>query len=209
MMNDKMDVKRIFITGNGTDVGKTVISAIVTEYLKADYWKPVQSGELENTDTMKVRKLVSNNESVFHEETFKLKQPLSPHASAEMDGVNIQLEDFTLPVTDNHLVIEGAGGLMVPLNNKLLIADLITHFASSVILVSRNYLGSINHTLLTVQELQRRSIPIVGIVFNGEHTPQTENFILQYTQLPFLFRVNMENTVDKQTILKYAEQISL
>ena len=202
-------MKTIFITGNGTDIGKTIISAIVTENLEADYWKPVQSGELENTDTMKVKRLVSNSKTVFHTERFKLIQPLSPHASAEIDGIQIQLDDFKLPVTNNHIVIEGAGGLMVPLNNKILIADLITHFASSVILVSRNYLGSINHTLLTIQELRRRNIPIIGIVFNGAHTPQTENFILQYTQLPLLFRVNMEDKIDKQTVLKYSRQINL
>lgn len=202
-------MKTIFITGNGTDIGKTIISAIITEHLEADYWKPVQSGELDNTDTMKVIRLVSNSKTVFHTERFKLIQPLSPHASAKIDGIQIQLEDFKLPITSNHLVIEGAGGLMVPLNNKILIADLITHFASSVILVSRNYLGSINHTLLTVQELRRRNIPIIGIVFNGEHTPQSENFILQYTQLPLLFRVDMEEQIDKQTILKYSRQINL
>ena len=202
-------MKTIFITGNGTDIGKTIISAIITEHLEADYWKPVQSGELDNTDTMKVIRLVSNSKTVFHTERFKLIQPLSPHASAEIDGIQIQLEDFKLPITSNHLVIEGAGGLMVPLNNKILIADLITHFASSVILVSRNYLGSINHTLLTVQELRRRNIPIIGIVFNGEHTPQSENFILQYTQLPLLFRVDMEEQIDKQTILKYSREINL
>ena len=200
-------MKTIFITGNGTDIGKTIISAIITEHLEADYWKPVQSGELENTDTMKVKSLVSNSKTVFHPEQFKLVQPLSPHASAEIDGVEIELEDFNLPSTTNHLVIEGAGGLMVPLNNKLLIADLITHFKSSVIVVSRNYLGSINHTLLTIQELRSRNIPIIGIVFNGEHNPQTENFILQYTQLPLLFRVEMEEQIDKQTILKYSRQI--
>jgi dethiobiotin synthetase len=202
-------MKTIFITGNGTDIGKTIISAIITEHLAADYWKPVQSGELDNTDTMKVIRLVSNSKTVFHTECFKLIQPLSPHASAEIDGIQIQLEDFKLPITSNHLVIEGAGGLMVPLNNKILIADLITHFASGVILVSRNYLGSINHTLLTVQELRRRNIQIIGIVFNGEHTPQSENFILQYTQLPLLLRVDMEEQIDKQTILKYSRQINL
>ena len=157
---------------------------------------------------MKVKRLVSNSKTVFHEEPFKLIQPLSPHASAELEGVKIQLEDFKLPVTNNHLVIEGTGGLMVPLNNKALIADPIAYFKTSVVLVSRNYLDSINHTLLTVQELKRREIPILGIVFNGEHTPQTENFILQYTQLPLLFRVNMEDKVDKQTIIKNSEQIS-
>jgi len=202
-------MKRIFITGNGTDIGKTVVSAIITEALNADYWKPVQSGELHNTDTMKVKQLVSNSKTVFHAERFRLQQPLSPHAAAEIDGVEIHLNDFLLPKTDNHLIIEGAGGLMVPLNSQLLIADLIKHFDASVILVSQNYLGSINHTLLTIQELRRRNIPIIGIVFNGEHTPQTENFIQQFTQLPILFRVDMESMINQQTILKYANEINL
>ena len=202
-------MKRIFITGNGTDIGKTIVSAIITEALHADYWKPVQSGELHNTDTMKVKQLVSNSKTVFHTERFRLQQPLSPHAAAEIDGVEIKLKDFTLPETNNHLIIEGAGGLMVPLNNQLLIADLILHFEASVILVSRNYLGSINHTLLTIQELRRRNIPVIGIVFNGEYTPQTEIFIQQYTKLPVLFRVDMERTIDKQTILKYAHKLEL
>lgn len=202
-------MKRIFITGNGTDVGKTVVSAIITEALNADYWKPVQSGELHHTDTMKVKQLISNSKTVYHAERFSLQQPLSPHAAAEIDGVEIQLNDFLLPKTDNHLIIEGAGGLMVPLNSQLLIADLIKHFEASVILVSRNYLGSINHTLLTIQELRRRNIPIIGIVFNGEHTPQTENFIQQFTQLPILFRVDMESSINQQTILKYANKINL
>jgi dethiobiotin synthetase len=207
-MKNNTAAKRIFITGNGTDVGKTIISAIITEYLNADYWKPIQSGELDNTDTMKVARLVSNTRSVFHQERFKLQHPLSPHAAAAIEGVKIEMEDFKLPITNNHLVIEGAGGLMVPLNDTILIADLITYFQASVVVVSRNYLGSINHTLLTVQELQRRAIPILGLVFNGVPTPASEDYILQYTKLPLLFRVNIEDTIDKQTIIKYSEQIS-
>ena len=202
-------MKRIFITGNGTDIGKTVISSIITEALQADYWKPIQSGELDNTDTMKVKNLISNTKSFFHPERFKLNEPLSPHAAAAIDGIAIELKDFLIPETKNHLVVEGAGGLMVPLNNKDLIADLISHLGLSVILVSRNYLGSINHTLLTFNELQRRNIPILGLVFNGESTPATEHFIAQYTNLPVLFRVNNEENIDKQTILKYAQKLVL
>ena len=200
-------MKRIFVTGIGTDVGKTVVSAIITESLNADYWKPIQSGELDNSDTMKVKKLVSNSATVYHPERFKLLQPLSPHAAARIDRVSIKLEDFTLPNTHNHLVIEGAGGLLVPLNSQFLIADLISNLGLSVVLVSRNYLGSINHTLLTINELCRRNIPILGIVFNGEATPQTENFIEKYSQIPVLFRVQMEKEINKQIILKYAESI--
>ncbi len=202
-------MKRIFITGNGTDIGKTIISSIITEALQADYWKPIQSGELDNTDTMKVKNLISNTKSIFHPERFKLNEPLSPHAAAAIDGIAIELKDFLIPETQNHLVVEGAGGLMVPLNNKDLIADLISHLGLSVILVSRNYLGSINHTLLTYNELKRRNITILGLVFNGEPTPATEHFIAQYTNLPVLFSVNNEEIIDKQTILKYAQKLVL
>ncbi|MBY0347632.1 MAG: dethiobiotin synthase [Hydrotalea flava] len=202
-------MKRIFVTGIDTNVGKTIVSAILTQALKADYWKPVQSGDLQNTDTMKVKSLVNNPDTVYHPEIYKLSQPLSPHAASEIDRVTINLEDFNLPETENHIIIEGAGGLMVPLNNQCLIADLISHLGVSVVLVSRNYLGSINHTLLTIQELRRRNIPVLGIVFNGEHTPQTEIFIQQYSQLPVLFRVKIEKTINKQTILKYANCIKI
>ncbi|WP_035672451.1 dethiobiotin synthase [Flavobacterium sp. 83] len=201
-------MKRIFITGIGTNIGKTVVSAIVTEYLNADYWKPIQSGDLMDSDTMKVKTLISNNKSVFHPEKYRLSQPLSPHAAAKRDGVAIKLEDFILPETENHLVIEGAGGLMVPLNNEILIADLIQHLNASVLLVSQNYLGSINHTLLTIQELKRRNITIIGIVINGESTPETEAFVMQYSNLPIIFRVENESSIDQNTVLKYAEKLN-
>ena len=146
---------RLFVTGIGTEVGKTVISAILTEALEADYWKPVQAGDLDYSDTHKVKDLVSNSKSVFHCETHALNHPMSPHAAAERDGVEISLNDFQIPKTDNHLVIEGAGGLMVPLNRKDCIIDLIENFGVEAVLVSRNYLGSINHTLLSVEALSK------------------------------------------------------
>ena len=98
-------MKKIFVTGIGTNIGKTIVSAILTESLNADYWKPIQSGALMNTDTMKVKKLVSNKKTVCHPEIFRLSQPLSPHASAEIDGVAIKLKDFAVPKTKNHLII--------------------------------------------------------------------------------------------------------
>jgi dethiobiotin synthetase len=205
----KIAMKRIFVTGIGTGIGKTLVSAIITEYLQADYWKPIQSGDLDNTDTMTVRRLISNSESVLHEERFRLTQPLSPHASAEIDGIEMKLNDFTTPESaKQYLVIEGAGGLMVPINNTTTIADLIKFLDASVILVSKNYLGSINHTLLTIQELERREIPITGLVFNGECLPQTENFIINYSNLPVIFRLDNEATINKKTVQKYAARIS-
>ena len=116
-------MRKIFVTGIGTDVGKTVVSAILTEALEADYWKPIQAGDLDNSDSLKIERFISNNKTVIHLEGVKLNSPMSPHAAAEIDSLEIQLSDFVLPETANHLVVEGAGGLMVPLNDKDLIID--------------------------------------------------------------------------------------
>ena len=153
-------MKRFFVTGIGTDVGKTIASAILVEALRADYWKPIQAGNLSNTDTLKVRSLISNLISVIHPETYRFSKALSPHAAAQADKVKIKTEKIIVPKTTNILVIEGAGGLMVPLNDKSLVIDLIEKFKAEVILVSNNYLGSINHTLLSVEALKSRNIAI-------------------------------------------------
>ncbi len=115
-------MRKIFVTGIGTDVGKTVVSAILTEALEADYWKPVQAGDLDNSDSIKIGNLISNNQTVIHSEGIKLTSPMSPHAAAEIDSIEIKLSDFKFPKTENNLIVEGAGGLMVPLNDKDLIA---------------------------------------------------------------------------------------
>jgi dethiobiotin synthetase len=198
-------MKRFFVSGIGTDVGKTIASAIFAESLEADYWKPIQAGSLNNTDTMKVRSLISNSKSVIHPETFRLSQPMSPHAAAEMDQLKMKLEDFILPETTNTLIIEGAGGVMVPLNDASLMIDLIEKLHAAVILVSSNYLGSINHTLLSVSALRSRNIPIAGIVFNGKTTPSSEEYILKYTGLKCLLNMEEEKTIDKNILLKYKE----
>jgi dethiobiotin synthetase len=197
-------MKTYFITGIGTDIGKTIVSSILVEALKADYWKPIQSGDLHQTDTMKVQGLINNSISHFFPEAYRLTEPMSPHAAAAIDGVTINLESITVPSTNNNLIIEGAGGLMVPLNNDSLVIDLIEKLKAEVILVSRNYLGSINHTLLSIEALQRRNIPIKGIIFNGNPVSTSEKFICEYTGLKSLFHIDNEQTIDKQTILKYA-----
>ncbi len=188
---------------NGTEIGKTVVSAIVVEALQADYWKPVQSGALEDSDRETVRRLISNPVSQFHPETYRLREPLSPHAAAALDGVEISLNAFTLPHTSNHLVVELAGGLMVPLNDQDLMIDLVKQLNLPVLLVSKHYLGSINHTLLSVEALQNRLIPILGIVFNGPETPATEDFILNYTGLTSFGRIEWEAVVTKEFASRY------
>jgi dethiobiotin synthetase len=198
-------MNKYFITGIGTDVGKTVISAILVEALGADYWKPVQAGDLDFTDTDRVRSWISNRKTVFHPTTYALNTPMSPHAAAEMDQVEIDLRNIADPETDQDLVIEGAGGLLVPLNNEETILDMIRE-DYKVIVVSRNYLGSINHTLLTLEALRSRGLEVAGLIFNGKEVPSTESIIELQGKVKVLGRIDEETTVDKAVIRKYAEQ---
>jgi dethiobiotin synthetase len=204
-----MHNKPLFVTGIGTDIGKTLISAILVEKLKCDYWKPIQSGELDNSDTMKVQRLITNSISVFHPESYRLTQSYSPHKSAALDGIEIDEKSIIAPKGNNQLLIEGAGGLMVPLNNHALVIDLIKQLNAEVILVSQNYLGSINHTLLSIEALKQRSIPVKGVVFNGEENTSTEDYITIYTQVKHLGRVPALPAVDKNTITDAGKYISL
>ncbi|MFM2286024.1 MAG: hypothetical protein RLZZ543_1521 [Bacteroidota bacterium] len=201
-------MKRYFITGIGTGVGKSVMSALLCEALQADYWKPIQSGELDNSDSMTVQSLISNPVSNFHPESYRLSEPLSPHASAQRAGIDIDPSSIVPPSTQNTLVIEGAGGLMVPLNNSTLYIDLIDSFQAEVILVSRHYLGSINHTLLSAESLMLRRLPVKGIVFNGDENPETESVILSMTGFPLLGRIPESNQLDKAFIRQQAAQFS-
>jgi len=195
-----------FITGIGTEVGKTIISAIITEALQADYWKPVQAGDLENSDTHKVKRLISNPKSKLHPSGFELKTPMSPHAAATLDGVKIEAKKIKRPTTQNNMVIEGAGGLLVPLNDKETILDLIKP-TDKVIVVSRHYLGSINHTLLTIELLKQKKMQVYGIIFNGDENPSTEQVIAKMTGIPILGRIETEPYFDKNVIKEYSETI--
>jgi len=200
-----MEQKKYFITGISTEVGKTVVAAIVTEALEADYWKPIQAGELENSDTHKVEQLISNNNSKFHSNSYALKTPMSPHAAAEIDGITIDLKKIQVPKTSNHLVIEGAGGLLVPLNNTDTILDLIQP-EYNVIVVSRHYLGSINHTLLTVKLLQEKGFNVV-ILFSGKEHKTTEEIIKTMTNVTVIGRIDEEPYFDKNVVKEYADQL--
>ena len=196
--------KTYFITGIDTEVGKTIISAIITEVLEADYWKPIQAGDLDHSDSHKVEKLVSNKKTRFHQNSYALHTPMSPHAAAEIDEIQIDLEQIKRPKTDNDLVIEGAGGLLVPLNGKDTIADLIVP-NDMVILVSKNYLGSINHTLLSINELKRRGIGNIFVVFNGEENRTTQEIIEKIGKVNILGRIDQEPYFDENVVLEYAE----
>lgn len=200
-------MNKYFITGIGTGIGKTLVSAILTEKLKADYWKPIQSGDLETSDSITINSLVSNSRTVIHPESYRLTQPLSPHLSARLDGIEIDLNQIHLPETNNNLIIEGAGGLMVPLNETELIVDLIKKLGVEVILVSQNYLGSINHTLLSVNLLRQYEIPVKGIIFNGTENEETERYILQYTKIKKLGYIPGLHQIDKAHIASVGENI--
>jgi len=196
-------MKKIFITGISTEVGKTIVSAIVTEALLADYWKPIQAGELDNCDTKKVKNLVSNHQSKFHPNSYALQTPMSPHAAAEIDGIRIELSKIKEPSIKNHLVVEGAGGLLVPLNDSETILDIIKP-DYKVIVVSRHYLGSINHTLLTIKALQDKGFE-VSIIFSGKEHKTTEDIIQKMTNVSVIGRVDEEPYFDTNVIREYAE----
>ena len=196
--------KKYFITGISTEVGKTIASAIVTEALEADYWKPIQAGDLEHSDTHKIKQFISNKKSVFHENAFALNTPMSPHAAAEIDGITINLKDIIAPKTENNLVIEGAGGLLVPLNDNDTILDLIQP-DYKVIVVSRHYLGSINHTLLTVNFLKEKGFD-VSLIFSGNEHKSTENIIQKMTNITVIGRIDEEPYFDENVIAEYAEK---
>lgn len=193
-------MKGYFITGIDTEIGKTIVSAVLTQYLKADYWKPIQSGDLHHTDTDKVKNWVKNPDTVFHPESYRLNSPMSPHASAAVDGVEIKLANFKLPESQNTLIIEGAGGLLVPLNDTETVIDLIAKIGFPVILVSKHRLGNINHTLLSIEALKSRNIPIHGILFNGEEIPGTSSIIAKMSGVKILGTLPTLNHIDQNSI---------
>lgn len=200
--------KTIVIAGISTEVGKTLVSSIFTEALQADYWKPVQSGSISDSDTNAVGDCLSNLKSKLHPESYLLKEPLSPHAAAALENIQIDLDKIKVPVTTNHLVIEMAGGLMVPLNDTQLSLDLLKDWKFPVVLVANYYLGSINHTLLSIDLLRRYAIPIHSIVFNGTCVPASKEAILSYAKVKRYFEIPALDEINKETIKKYAQQIA-
>ena len=202
-------MRKIFITGIGTGVGKTIVSAIVTEALQADYWKPIQTGSGEDKDSDTVKGIINNKKTKIHPEAFCLPLPASPFAAAEEQGIKIEIKNITIPKTDNILVIEGAGGLMVPINEKELMIDMMEQWGAEVILVSQNYLGSINHTMLSCMALKDRGIKVLGIVYNGEDNLMAERSILSFCDYPVIGRIKPENNFTLEKVSAYAKRFSL
>ncbi|WP_422361911.1 dethiobiotin synthase [Reichenbachiella sp.] len=199
-------MKRYFVTGIDTDAGKTIASAILVEKLKADYWKPIQAGE--PTDSDSIRSLVSPDR-IIHPEGIVLKAPMSPHAAAKLEDIDLRANQLSVPETENNLIIEGAGGLLVPINDEEFVINLAKQFDVEAILVSRNYLGSINHTMLSIAYLKQNGFKVAGIIFNDTPNPETERFILQYSQLPCLGRIGQLTEVTPATIQSQLKNIDL
>ena len=199
--------KGLFVTGIGTEVGKTVVSACLVRALAAHYWKPVQAGDLHLTDTDKVRHWAAISPERTFPERWALQLPASPHAAAAQERVRIELEDFTLPEGPGALIVEGAGGLFVPLNDTHTMLDLIVRLGLPVVLVSRHYLGSINHTLLSLAALRSRGITDIRLVFNGEEHPTTEQAIIRHGAIQPWFWMPELNAVTPETVAACAERI--
>jgi dethiobiotin synthetase len=200
-------LNNIAIVGIHTGIGKTIVSAILVEAFKADYWKPIQAGDLENSDTIVVKNLVSNSNSFFHTEAYRLTHSMSPHAAAKLEDINIELKKIILPKSDKPIVVETAGGLLSPVNDSCTNLDLIIHLKLPVVLVTKNYLGSINHTMLTAAVLKQNNILIKGLIINGIANKSTEDFILENTGLKKLFFLNEEKVLTKEVIKKYANNL--
>jgi dethiobiotin synthetase len=202
-------MNKYFITGIGTNVGKTIVSAILTEALKADYWKPVQSGVADGTDKGLVSSLITNTTSVCHNESYSFQEPASPHLAASLENQKIKLEQMHLPDTQNDLIIEGAGGILVPLNDSNYVIDLAQEFEADVILVCRNYLGCINHSLLSIDYLVKNNFPVKGLVLVGNFDKAVKLAITNYSELPVLAEIPEMSEISKETILNQAQKINL
>lgn len=197
----------LFVTGIGTEIGKTVCSAILTTYFKADYWKPVQSGDLDFSDSMKIKNW-TGEDTICHPETYRFQLAASPHQSAKEEGIVIDLNKFKIPETNNNLIIEGAGGLMVPLNDSHFIIDLIEKLNVPVVLVVKNYLGCINHTLLSIMVLHQRKINLKYLILNGNFPPETEKIIVKNIhQKTKIIRIPHLNEITKEQIEAATKQL--
>ena len=180
---------KFVITGTDTDIGKTVFAAALTAALDASYWKPVQAGLADGTDSETVARIGGIDADKILPERYRLQIPASPHYSAAQEGITIELDDFDLPSVDGPLIIEGAGGALVPVNRELLFADVFAHWALPVIIVASTQLGTINHSLLTIEALRSRGAPIHGIAFTGPEVSDSEHFICEIGRVRRLGRL--------------------
>ena len=189
---------RIFVTSIDTNVGKTVCSSILCAGLGYDYWKPVQCGDLDFSDSMKVKSYSPLTK--VHAESFQLNAPISPHEAAKLENMDISINDFKLPKSEE-IIIEGAGGVMVPLNYKgNMIVELASMFKAKVIIVFKNYLGSINHTLLTIDKVKSVGLDILGLLVVGDEVTSSERIIEDATQMNIIARIPIVDRVNQKWV---------
>ena len=200
-------MEKYFITGISTNVGKTLFAAILAEAMEADYWKPIQSGYNEGRDTITVQQLISNTKSKFHKETFLLKEPVAPHLAAKNEGIEIDIDSFMIPKTNNTLLIEGAGGPLVPINDRNFVIDIAKKADAEIILVINSYLGCINHSLLCIDYLFTNNFPLCGIVLNGNFDPEVEKAIVSYKPVNVLAKIPFTFSPNKYFVSQQAKQI--
>ena len=197
----------IFVTGTDTGIGKTVVSALLTKGLNATYWKPIQAGLEEETDTEFVHRTTGVSSDQIVPERYRLQTPMSPHGAAKIDDVYIEMSDFGLADYEtDHLVVEGAGGLMVPFNDNQMIIDLIKELKLPVVLVARSSLGTLNHTFLSLEALRKRDIPILGVVMNGPEHKSNREAIRHYGKVEILAEIDTINPINPETLLQTYQQ---
>lgn len=199
-----------FITGIGTGVGKTFISAILTEALEADYWKPIQCGTEGGTDVSRITDLISNDKTRIHEEAYCFDEPVSPHMAAARQGASIAVESIELPESFNqNMIIEGAGGILVPLNGTDYVIDLARYCEAEIILVCSSYLGCINHSLLSLDFLLKSDMHIKGLVLNGNFDPEVRKAIIKFSELPIIAEIPHITEVSKETVKAQTKNVDL
>jgi dethiobiotin synthetase len=197
-----------FVSGIGTDIGKTISCAVLAEAFKADYWKPIQAGNIESSDPMIIQNLITNTVTEIHIPSYSFELPASPHFAAEKEGIDIEIDKIKIPKTKNTLFIEGAGGLLVPVNRNELVIDLIEELNVPVILVVRNYLGAINHTLLSIEALKQRRIKLTGVIYNGGNRLENIDFIEKFTGARTLGSIPEMEVINKETISREAAKFA-
>jgi dethiobiotin synthase len=202
-----MSMRAYVVVGISTGVGKTLASAILCKALNAAYWKPVQTGWLSGNGDSDTRDVMALAGCKSFPEAYLFNEPLSPHAAAKIDGAEIDENLIQLPEYDGSLIIEGAGGLMVPLNSRKLYIDLLAQWKLPVILVLRHYLGNINHTLLSLEALKCREIPIAGLIEQGDPLPDTMEAIHQFGGIKTLLSIPELPSINKEVISAYASKL--
>ena len=199
-------MSHFIISGTDTNIGKTVVAAMLTQALGATYWKPIQSGVEGGVDTKAVQKMTGLPNERFLPEQYVFTEPLSPHRAAELDHTEVDVDSLQLPETDQRLIIEGAGGLMVPLTRKNLLINLFKSWQVPVILVARTGLGTINHTLLSLEALWSREIPVHGIIFVGDENADNMHTIHQFSETKVLGRLPMLDSLNTESLASAFDQ---